>query len=141
MSLIKRNDLAFPSLMSEIFKPDWLGGMEVLGNQVPAVNIIENKNNFELELAIPGRNKEDFKIEIEKNILSISAETKSESEITESKYTRREFAYTSFKRVFTLPDHIDNDQINASYENGVLKLTLPIKEEALPKPKRAIEIV
>ena len=140
MSLIKRNDMPFPSLMSEIFKPDWLGGMEVLGNQVPAVNIIENKNNFELELVIPGRNKEDFKIEIDKNILSISAESKSERDTTESKYTRREFAYSSFKRVFTLPDHVDNDQINASYENGVLKLTLPIKEEALPKPKRAIEI-
>ncbi len=140
MSLIKRNDVLFPSFMNEIFKPDWFGGMENFNAAVPAVNIKENETGFELELSAPGRKKEDFNIEIDDNLLTISSETKSENETKEENYTRREFGYTSFKRSFTLPESVDEEKIGASYENGILKFTLPKKEEALPKPKRLIEL-
>ncbi|WP_187656959.1 Hsp20/alpha crystallin family protein, partial [Flavobacterium macrobrachii] len=96
-----------------------------------------------LELAAPGKTKEDFIIEIDHNVLTISSETKNETEQTENngRYTRREFSYTSFRRAFTLPETVNTDAINAVYENGVLLITLPKKEEALPKPKRLIDII
>ncbi len=140
MSVIKRNDVLFPSLLNEIFKPDWFGGMENLRTNVPAVNIRENEKDFQLELSVPGRSKEDFNIEIDDNVLSISAEVKTENEVEKDNYTRREFAFSSFKRSFTLPESVDGEKINANYENGILKFSLPKKEEALPKPKRMIEL-
>ncbi|MFD2585822.1 Hsp20/alpha crystallin family protein [Croceitalea marina] len=140
MSIVKRNNMLFPALMNDIFKPDWFGGMENLNSNVPAVNILENETGFELELAIPGFKKDDFNVEIDDNVLTISSELKSEKENNEDNYTRREFSYTSFKRAFTLPETIDEAKINANYENGILRLSLPKKEEALPKPKRLIEI-
>ncbi|RNC89513.1 MAG: Hsp20/alpha crystallin family protein [Allomuricauda sp.] len=140
MSIVKRNNLLFPSLMNEFFKPDWFGGMETLNTTVPAVNIKENEKDFELELAIPGFKKDDFNIEVDENILTISSEVTSENHTNENKYTRREFSYNAFKRAFTLPETIDDGKINANYEAGVLRLTLPKREEALPKPKRMIAI-
>ena len=140
MSVIKRNDVLFPSLLNEIFKPDWFGGMENMRTNVPAVNIKENEKDFQLELSVPGRSKEDFNIEIDDNVLSISAEFKTENEVEKENYTRREFAFSSFKRSFTLPESVDGEKINANYENGILMFTLPKKEEALPKPKRMIEL-
>jgi len=140
MSITKRNDMVFPSLMNEIFKPDWFGGLENHRTTAPAVNIVDNETNFELVLAVPGRSKEDFNIEIDENVLSISSEVKMENESSKENYTRREFSFTSFKRAFTLPETVDGEKINASYENGILKFVLPKKEEALPKPKRLIEL-
>ena len=132
--------MLFPSLMNEIFKPDWFGGVEGGQNRVPAVNIKENEKDFELELSVPGRKKEDFSIEVDENVLTISAEVKSEETKSEGKYTRREFGRYSFKRAFTLPETIDEAKIGATYDQGLLRLTLPKKEEALPKPKRMIEL-
>ena len=140
MSIIKRSDVLFPSLMNEIFKPDWFGGLENDKSNVPAVNIKENEIDFELELAVPGRKKEDFQIEINENVLTISTESKTEENVEKDNYTRREFAYSSFKRAFTLPKTIDEDSIKANYDNGILKFTLPKKAEALPKPKRNITL-
>ena len=140
MSLIKRNDVLFPSFMNEILKPDWFGGMENYNTNVPAVNIKENEKDFELELAVPGRNKEDFQIEVNENVLTISSETKSEENVDNENFTRREFSYTSFKRAFTLPETIDEEHIKATYEDGILTFNLPKKEEALPKPKRLIKL-
>jgi len=140
MSLIKRNDILFPSLMNEIFRPDWFGGTENFNTRVPAVNIKENEADYELELSVPGRAKEDFNIEVDDNVLTISTEKKSEETHSEKNYTRREFGYYSFKRAFTLPETIDEGKIEASYENGILKFLLPKREEALPKPKRHIEL-
>ncbi|SDE06370.1 HSP20 family protein [Pricia antarctica] len=140
MTTTKRNHLVFPSLMNEIFKPDWFGGMENAVGTAPAVNIKENEKDFELVLAAPGRKKSDFTIEIDKDILTISSEVKIEGEAKEENYTRREFAFSSFKRAFTLPKTIDNDKIEANYEDGLLRFVLPKKEEALPKPKRMIEL-
>lgn len=143
MTLVKRHSgYGFPTIFEDFFKPDFLGGTEVFKSQVPAVNIKENDNDFVVELAAPGLKKEDFNIEVDKNILTISSEQKSENTIEENdgKYTRREFSFQSFKRSFTLPEIIDDNQIKANYENGVLKVELPKKEEALPKAKRLIEI-
>ncbi|MFS4449466.1 Hsp20/alpha crystallin family protein [Maribacter sp. 2307UL18-2] len=140
MSIVKRNNLVFPALMNEIFKPDWFGGMENLSSNVPAVNIKENEKDFELELAVPGRKKDDFNIEINDNVLTVSSEITTESEAATHNYSRKEFGYTSFKRAFTLPETINEDQIEAAYEDGILKFVLPKKAEALPKPKRHIEL-
>ena len=140
MNIVKRNNVLFPTLMSELFKPDWFGGLENYQATLPAVNIKESETGFELELAIPGKRKEDFNVEIDHDILTISLEEKSKEEKTEENYTRREFSYDAFKRSFTLPETVDSDKIKASYKDGVLFFSLPKKEEALPKPKRLIEI-
>lgn len=108
--------------------------------QFPAVNIKENEDSFEILLAAPGLNKEDFTVEVDENILKISSEFKQSEEVKEEKFSRREFNFSSFKRAFTLPETINEDKIEASYVNGVLQLVLPKKEEALPKEKRNIQI-
>lgn len=140
MSIAKRNDVLFPSFMNEIFRPDWFGGIENSRVTVPAVNIMENDKNFELELFVPGRVKDDFKIEIDDAVLTISAEIKEESNEVKENFTRREYKISSFKRAFNLPETVATDKIEATYEGGILKFNLPKKEEALPKPKRMIEL-
>lgn len=140
MSIVKRNNLVFPSLMNEIFKPDWFGGLENMNSNIPFVNIKENEKDFELELSVPGRKKEDFNIEIEKNVLRVSSEVNSEKEVSEENYTRREFGFSSFKRAFTLPETIDEEKIKADYVDGILSFVLPKREESLPKPKRSIAL-
>ncbi|HKR05488.1 MAG TPA: Hsp20/alpha crystallin family protein [Bacteroidia bacterium] len=106
----------------------------------PAVNIIENDDNFTLEIAAPGLAKEDFKINVDNDLLSISAEKKNEANEKNSRFTRKEFSYVSFKRSFNLPEIVDAESIHAVYANGVMALTLPKKEEAKPKPVREIKI-
>jgi HSP20 family protein len=97
--------------------------------RVPAVNIAETEADFQIELAVPGLKKEDFKIGVDKNILSITTEKKNEQ--TEGKkYSKREYNYTSFSRSFNLPDTIDHSKIDAAYTDGILKLTVAKKEEA-----------
>lgn len=140
MNVVKRNTVPFPSIIDEFLKPDWLGGMQTMQATIPAVNIKESTTSFLIELAAPGKSKDDFNVEIDHNMITISSETKQETEVQEGKYTRKEFNYSSFRRVFTLPETVNTDSIHASYENGVLKIDLPKKEEALPKPKRLIEI-
>lgn len=100
-----------------------------LPSRVPAINIAETDGDFQIELAAPGLKKEDFKINVEKNVLSISAEKKNEN--TEGKkFSKREFSYASFTRSFNLPETIDVQKIDATYTDGVLKLTIAKKEEA-----------
>ncbi len=140
MSIVKRNNLFFPSLMNDFMGPDWFGGTEKWNTSVPAVNIKDNTEGFELELAVPGMKKDDFTVEVDNDVLTISSEMKTENEENNDNYTRKEFSFTSFKRAFTLPETVDGSKIDAKYEDGILKLTLPKKQEALPKPKRLIEI-
>lgn len=92
---------------------------------VPAVNVSEQDTTFELQLAAPGMRKEDFQIDIDDNVLSITAERRAEEAGDESNFTRREFRYHSFQRQFTLPENIDEEKIEARYEDGLLKITLP----------------
>lgn len=110
------------------------------GISLPKVNIKENADAFMVEMAVPGLKKSDFQINIEDRVLSISTETKEETEHKEDNYTRREFGYSSFKRTFTLPDSVNDEAINANYENGILSIQLPKKEEAKQKPARSIKI-
>lgn len=142
MNLVKRNLDYFPSIIDEFLKPDWLGGTQNNWASVPAVNIKETDTGFVLELAAPGKKKEDFSIEIDHQVLTISSEDKTENEEKESngRYTRREYSFRSFSRSFTLPQSVNTDHIQAHYQDGVLLVQLPKKEEALPKPKRLIEI-
>ena len=93
--------------------------------KVPAVNILENKENFSVELAAPSYEKSDFKIEIDKNILTVSTEKSNITEEKKDKYSLREFAYNTFSRSFTLPKNVKKDEISATYEGGVLTLSLP----------------
>ena len=99
-------------------------------NKVPAVNIAETENEFHIELAVPGLKKEDFKINLDKNVLSVSAEKKTENVDEGKKYSKREYSYNSFVRSFTLPETADYAKIDAEYTDGVLKLNVAKKEEA-----------
>ena len=120
--------------------PDWFGGVDRFNPTLPAVNIREEEKEFVLELAVPGMKREDFNIEVDDNVLTISMERKDEHEESDSGYTRREFKYTNFKRAFTLPETVNEDAIEAQYKDGILRFSLPKKQEALPKPKRLIEV-
>ncbi|HEB62827.1 MAG TPA: Hsp20/alpha crystallin family protein [Bacteroidetes bacterium] len=107
----------------------------------PAINVRENDDQFELEVAAPGFDKKDFKLEVLDNVLTISAEVKKEHEEKDGeKWTRREFSYNSFSRSFTLPDTVDGNKIAANYKNGILAILIPKKEEAKPQPVRTIKI-
>ncbi len=106
----------------------------------PGANIIETDNSFVLELAAPGMKKEDFKISLENNILTVSAELNDEKREEGRNYTRKEFYYGSFSRSFTLPRSIDLENIKADYVNGVLNVSLPKKEEAKVSLKKDIRI-
>ncbi|WP_026704325.1 Hsp20/alpha crystallin family protein [Flavobacterium soli] len=143
MELVKRNSSngLFPSLMEELFRPDWAGGQNLTTNRsVPPVNIRETDNAYEVELSAPGNKKEDFNINVENDLLTISSQFSENKTEEVGKYTRREFSFSAFQRSFTLPETVKDDDIKATYEDGILKITLPKKEEALPKPKRTIEI-
>ena len=108
---------------------------------LPAVNVKELKDGYEIEMSAPGLKKEDFNVELNNNVLTISSEKKEEDETKDKhgQYTRREFSYQSFCRSFNLPDTVDAEKINAKYENGILTLSIPNVEEVEESPKR-IEI-
>ena len=99
-------------------------------SKVPAVNIAETENQFHIELAVPGLSKEDFKISLDKNLLSVAAEKKAETSDEGKKYSKKEYAYNSFVRSFTLPESADSLNIEAEYVDGILKLNIAKKEEA-----------
>ena len=124
----------FPNLFSDFFKPwsEWFDSDGFFNGRtmnVPAVNIAENKNDYTVSLAAPGMKKEDFKIEVDGSMLTISSEKEESAAENEARYTRKEYSYSSFSRSFTLPEHVNKDSITAGYNDGVLSLTLPKKEE------------
>lgn len=125
------NTDAFPAVLSSNFNT---------GISMPKVNIRETKDDYFVDMAVPGMKKEDFNIDLDNDVLSISTEQKVEDEKTEDNFTRREFGYSSFKRTFTLPDSIEDSKIKAKYEDGVLSIQLPKREEAKQKPSRTIKI-
>lgn len=147
MNLIKRNtDNWLPSIFDDMFKTDWMdngnSGMNRIGTSVPAVNISENDDAFTLEVAAPGKTKKDFNLELDNGVLTISSEEKKENETRENggRFTRREFSYSSFKRAFSLPETVDPEKISAQYNEGVLKIALPKREDAKVQAKRMIDI-
>jgi HSP20 family protein len=136
MTTLKFNQPTLKTLDS--FLDNLLNDLPVARNtstSFPAVNISETNDNYELEFNVPGRKKEDFKITVDKNILTVSFEKNEENKEEKKQFIKREFATESFKRSFTLDEKIDADAINAKYENGILFLTLPKKEEVKVLPK------
>ena len=107
---------------------------------MPAVNISETNDAYMLELASPGMRKEDFRIEVENGVMTISSGKKTENNTEDSRFTRREFSYSTFSRTFTLPEHVDTEGIAARYEQGILMISIPKKDEAKKKPVREITV-
>ncbi len=135
----------FPSffdrfLDNELF--DWSSrNFSNTNTTLPSVNIKESDDDFEVEVAAPGFTKSDFRIELNHDLLTVSSEKEVENETKEGQqFTQREFSYQSFSRSFTLPNTADSEKIEAKYENGILRILIPKKEEAKPKPARQISI-
>ena len=122
-----------PSVFDDFFKPwnEWFdnGGLSGRAVKVPAVNITEQKDEYLVSLAAPGLKKDDFKIDVDGNMLTICSEKEEKKEEKEARYTRKEYSYSSFSRSFTLPEEINKEKIEAKYEDGVLKISMPRKEE------------
>ena len=149
MNLIKRNAGQAPALhrmfFDDIFGRDFFNwennNFSTTSTTLPSVNIKETENNYEVEVAAPGLDKNDFKITLDGNQLMISSVKENEQTTGNENYSRREFSYQSFQRSFELPKNVvDEDKIIAHYENGLLLLTIPKREEAKPRPPRMIEI-
>ena len=137
MNLLKIQNPNFNSLFDElIFNQDWKNQKLSL----PAVNIIEADDHFDIQLATPGMKKSDFQIEVEEGVLIIFSDTVTQSNETETSFTHKEFGYHSFKRSFNIPDTIYVERISATYKEGILTVSLPKKEEALPQPKKLVSI-
>ncbi|GAB0157723.1 Hsp20/alpha crystallin family protein [Chryseobacterium sp. Alg-005] len=147
MNLAKRNwnFPLIPSVFEDIFNRELLNwennNYSSTSTTVPSVNIKETGDAYEVEVAAPGMEKNDFKVTLDGNLLTISSSKEDQREEQKDNYTRREFSYQSFQRSFHLPkDVVDQENINARYENGLLRLTIPKKEEAKKKEPRLIEI-
>lgn len=139
MTLVKRNYNPWNNLFEDV-----LGNLNSAGFQkdlqVPPVNVIENKDSFQLEVAAPGLEKQDFKLKVDDNLLTVSYEKATEEAVEDQKVHRLEFSKKSFKRTFTLDEKINAENISAKYESGILFVTLPKKEEVKQEPK-SIEIL
>jgi HSP20 family protein len=118
----------FNDVFESIFNDTFLSDRMV--SRVPAVNISESDNAYHVELAAPGLSKQDFKINLDRNLLNISVERQSENSEEGKRYNKQEFSFQSFVRSFTLPEAADHNGIEASYENGILKVDIKKKEEA-----------
>ncbi len=137
MPLLKKGDghsITMPRVFSDVFDVNrffedetW---MPRLFKKMPAANVRETENDFSIELAVPGMKKDDFKLVLENNLLTISSEKEENKKETEGKFTRREYNYESFSRSFMLPETVKSEALKATYENGVLKIAIPKKEEA-----------
>jgi HSP20 family protein len=147
MSLIKRDSYlpTWSNFFNDFLNRDWYDwsnqNFSLTNTTIPSVNIKETENDFEVEMAAPGMEKDDFKLEINNNVLTISSEKQTENKTEDGKnITRREFSYQSFSRSFAMPVIVDTDKISAKYENGILRVNIPKKEEAKPKPMKQIKV-
>jgi len=144
MTLVRyKNEI--PGLLANFFNNDLenfgLSNFSATNTTLPSVNIKENPEGFEVEVAAPGFDKKDFNIELDGDVLTISSEKQIENETQENeRFTKREFSYQSFTRSFTLPEVVESDKITAKYDNGILHITIPKKEEAKPKPVKQIAV-
>ena len=135
----RQSNPVFSDLLEDFFNERaWTPGRTSL--TMPAVNIVEDADNFRIEMAAPGFNKEDFNLNVENEVLTISSEKQTEEVKEGENAGRREFTYGAFSRSFSLPNTVDADKIKANYENGVLKINIPKREESKAKPPRKIDI-
>jgi HSP20 family protein len=148
-TLVNQNATLFPSLPSlleDFFNRDWADSTLANRNYsttLPAVNVRETNDNFIIDVAAPGMKRDEFKVELDNNVLTISSqhEEKDEQQDETINYTRREFNYQSFQRSFTLPeDKVEGEKISARYLDGILNITVPKKDEAKVKPVKQITI-
>jgi HSP20 family protein len=138
-TLVRNFAPVFPAVLSN-FLNDFERVAPAHQQSFPAVNVIEIEDAFKIELAAPGLKKEDFKVNVHENTLTISTEKKEEKTENVGKYTRKEFNFSTFKRSFALPKNVDGEKIVAIYNDGVLGLELPKKEQEKPQEPRLIEI-
>jgi HSP20 family protein len=144
MSLVRFSNQV-PSLFDRFFEGDlfdWSNrNFSMTNTTLPSVNIVEKADEFKVEVAAPGFDKGDFKLELNHDTLTISSEKQLENETKEDEhFTKREFSYQSFTRSFTLPNSADSERIDATYDKGILHVSIPKKEESKPKPSRMIDI-
>lgn len=146
MTLIKwKNDrintpAIFNDFFEDFFNRDVSSMLRQSASRLPAVNIAETKDGYRLEMALPGWRQDNVKINLDGNLLEISGEMESKAENEESQYTRREFSRSSFNRTFTLPETVDGERIEAEFNDGVLNITLPMREEMKKRGPKTIEI-
>ncbi len=143
LPMLRRTGGNLPSFIDEFFGKDWMDSVfsDRPGISTPAVNVKETGEDFLIEVAAPGLDKKDFKLDLENNVLTISSEKEfKDEEKEEGHYMRREFSYTSFSRSFTLPEAVDVEKIKARHKDGVLLISIPKREEARRKPPKQIEI-
>ena len=129
-----------PFYMPNFFDDDFFPVVSRSTNSVPAVNVREDDKNFTLEVAIPGIDKKDLKIDVNEDVLTISSESKSESDENKNGYKRKEFSYSAFSRSFYVPENVNREKIEANYKDGILTVALPKQEEEKNKITRKIEI-
>ena len=144
MSLVRFSN-QMPSIFDRFFEGDFFDwskrNYSLTNTTLPSVNIKEKSDEFQVDVAAPGFDKNDFKLELHHDLLTISSEKQIENETKEGeRFTKCEFSYQSFSRSFGLPNIADAERIQANYENGILHISIPKKEEAKPKPSRMIEI-
>jgi HSP20 family protein len=143
MTLLKPYNSLLPLEFNDLFEDRLTNGWldREFRQSLPAVNIKENKKEFNIEFASPGYNKKDFKIDLDEDVLTISAEKQEEKKEERDSFTRKEFSYNSFSRSFTLPQTVMADKIDAKYNDGILKLSIPKKVDAKMLPKKEIPVV
>jgi HSP20 family protein len=144
--LAKRNENYLPSFFDRFFNNelmDWNNSnFSSTNTSLPAVNVKETNDDFRIEVAAPGMDKKDFKVNFHNNVLTISSEKKNESTNKNDSYTRKEFSYQSFKRSFTVSENaVNGEKISAKYNDGILEITLPKRDEVKPQPEREIKIL
>lgn len=143
LPMLRKTRPSVPSFIDEFFGKDWMDSVfsDRPGISTPAVNVKETNDDFMIEVAAPGLDKKDFKVDIDNNMLTISSEKEFKNEEQDQgRYMRREFSYTSFSRSFSLPDAVDAEKIKAQHKDGILMITIPKKDELKRKPPKQIEI-
>lgn len=151
MATLAKKENLLPSWTSDIFNPakffgsafpDFNGDFPSLdfASKVPSVNVNENEKEFTIEMAAPGLEKKDFKLEVDNGYLTISSEKEEEKKEEKKNYLRREYSYNSFKRSFVLPDNSVADKINAKYDNGILHVSIPKETVTINKPVKEIKV-
>ena len=150
MNLTLKKNGGIPSLLSDFFGTSLMDKdffdpesdlfVSRVGVNVPTANITETPKEYKLELAAPGLERKDFKVEVENHVLKISAEKEEEKKETQGKYSRREYSFNSFSRSFRLPENVKEENIDARYENGILKVSLPKAKETPVEPAHKVPV-
>ncbi|PLX23443.1 MAG: hypothetical protein C0597_01010 [Marinilabiliales bacterium] len=137
-----RNSRFLPSFTDDFFGKDFMSDFfdSSVNKTIPEVNVLENKDAFMIEVAAPGLEKKDFKIDVNNNVLTISSEREAKNVDEKKKYIRREFSYSTFQRTFSLPESVDQEKIRANHKDGILSIEIPKRDEVKEKPRKEIKI-